>query len=84
MRLALAVLHAEMVKSQKISPDSALTRHHDQQLHQVIIDRGRAGRLQYEDVLISDTRVDLDRRLSREKLRHMAGCEVDAESVWRA
>lgn len=45
-----------------------LTRDHDEQFHQVVVDQGRAGRLQDEDILVTDRRVDLDRSLERQEL----------------
>ena len=57
------------------------TRDHDKQLHEVVVDRWRAGRLEDEHVLISDRRVDLHARLERQKLGDMARRQSDSESV---
>jgi hypothetical protein len=61
---------------------SGLARgNHDEELHEVVVDiRGR-GRLEDEDVLVTDRLVDLDRGLKREELGDMAGGKLDTEAV---
>lgn len=58
MRLADAVLQAEV--SHSLALLELLTRHQDEQLHQVVVDVGRRWRLDDEDILVTDRLVDLD------------------------
>lgn len=64
----------------KTRRNTSLTRDHDEQLHEVVVDRRRAGTLDDEDVLISHRAVDLHRRLEREELGDVAWREGDTEA----
>ena len=57
-----------------------LTRNHDEQFHEMVVDGGRGRRLDDEYILISDRRVNLDRSLEREELGDRARCEGNTES----
>jgi hypothetical protein len=50
----------------------SLTADHDEKLHEMVVDAGRGGTLDDEDVLITNGSVDLDRGLQGGELGDLA------------
>ena len=81
IRFADAVLQAATMSAREITTGWQLTRNHNQQLHQVIVDIRRTRRLENEHIFVPYRRMYLDASLEREKLGDVTWREGDSESV---